>query len=181
VPFDTDGSFSWERFEERYTSDLANSLGNLASRATAMVEKYFDGVVPSAEPTDLDARDARDVSAYHTAMSGTQGFLLHEGLAHAMAAVSRGNEYIQSTQPWALAKVPSSRPDLERVLAAVIRQLARTAMLLSPFMPNKAEELWRHVGGPGSVHDTRFGDPNATQVGGWRVTKDAPLFPKPAA
>lgn len=181
VPFDTDGSFSWERFEERYTSDLANSLGNLASRATAMIEKYFDGVVPDAEPTDLDARDAQDVSAYHTAMSGTRGFLLHEGLAHAMAAVSRGNEYIQSSQPWALAKNPSARPELERVLAAVIRQLARTAILLSPFMPKKADELWHHVGGPGSVHDARFADPTATHVAGWRVSKGAPLFPRPAA
>ena len=178
VPFDTDGSFSWERFEERYTADLANSLGNLASRATAMVEKYFEAVVPMADPTDLDARDAEDVSAYHTAMSGGDGYLLHQGLAHVLAMVSRGNEYVQSTQPWALAKNPASRPDLERVLAAVIRQLARTAVMISPFMPVKANELWQQLGGPGSVHDARFTDAASTQVSGWRVRKGAPLFPK---
>ena len=64
VPFDADGSFSWERFEERYNADLANALGNLASRAISMVERYCDGVVPRrARGPTLDARDAADIGA----------------------------------------------------------------------------------------------------------------------
>ena len=55
VPFDGDGNFSWERFEERYTSDLANALGNLASRAIAMVEKYCDAVVPAVAAPEAEA------------------------------------------------------------------------------------------------------------------------------
>src|SRR5690606_35076563 len=80
VPFDTDGSFSWERFEERYNADLANALGNLASRTIAMVEKYFDGSVPAAPRGALDEEDAADLARYHSAMDGTRGYLLHEAL-----------------------------------------------------------------------------------------------------
>ena len=108
-PFDTDGNFSWERFDERYTADLANALGNLASRAIAMVEKYCDGVVPSGSAMDLDRADAADLAEYHGALDGSRGFLLHEGLKRVMSCVSRGNEFVQSQQPWALAKKPESR------------------------------------------------------------------------
>src|SRR5439155_16821124 len=102
VPFDTDGSFSWERFEQVYTSELANSWGNLASRAIAMIEKYCDAVVPAGAATEVDRKDAIDLDAYHRAMDGSRGFLLHEGLRCAMSSVTRGNEYVQSSQPWAL-------------------------------------------------------------------------------
>jgi methionyl-tRNA synthetase len=80
VPFDADGSFSWERFEDRYNSDLANAWGNLASRVISMVERYCDGIVPAGARTDLDTRDAAELLEYHEAMDGTRGFLLHEAL-----------------------------------------------------------------------------------------------------
>jgi methionyl-tRNA synthetase len=169
VPFDTDGSFSFERFDDRYNADLANSLGNLASRTIAMVEKYFDAVVPSAALIELDRADAADAAEYHTAMDGSQGFLLHEGLRRVMA----------SNQPWSLAKDPAKRGELESVLAAVIRQLARHAIFLAPFMPTKAQELWLQLGGSGEVADQRFADVAALDVNGWRVAKGASLFPKP--
>src|SRR5688572_31323668 len=68
VPFDGDGNFSWERFEDRYTAELANALGNLASRTIAMIGKYFDGVVPAGEYGGVDAADLRDLDSYHAAM-----------------------------------------------------------------------------------------------------------------
>jgi methionyl-tRNA synthetase len=181
VPFDTDGSFSYERFDDRYNSDLANSLGNLASRAISMVEKYCDAVVPSAPVVDLDRADAADLAEYHAAMDGSRGFLLHDALKRVMACVSRGNEFIQANQPWALAKNPSSRAQLESVLAAIIRQLARHAIHLAPFMPTKSQELWVQLGGPRRVDDFRFADVSALDVTGWRVAKGASLFPKPLA
>jgi methionyl-tRNA synthetase len=181
VPFDTDGSFSYERFDDRYNADLANSLGNLASRAMAMVEKYFDGVVPAWPRGDLDAADAEDLAEYHAAMNGSRGYLLHEGLRRVMASVARGNEFVQSTQPWALAKQPDKREQLEDVLASIIRQLTRHAVLLAPFMPAKSQELWVQLGGPGAVGDQRFADLDSLDVAGWRVAKGASLFPKPAA
>jgi methionyl-tRNA synthetase len=181
VAFDTDGSFSYERFDERYTADLANSLGNLASRAIAMVEKYFEGVVPTGAPVDLDRADAADLAEYHAALDGGRGYLLHEGLKRVMASVARGNEFVQSRQPWALAKKPETRGDLERVMSAIVRQLARHAIHLAPFMPSKSQELWEQVGGSGRVEDQRFADVEALDVTGWRVTKGPGLFPRPEA
>jgi methionyl-tRNA synthetase len=181
VPFDGDGDFSWERFEERYNSDLANTLGNLASRAIAMVEKYCDGVVPRGEAVSLDAADAGDIAEYHAAMDGSRGFLLNEALRRVFLCASRGNEFVQSSQPWALAKKPESRAELETVLAGIIRQLARHAVHLAPFMPVKAQALWVQLGGSGAVSDQRFAAARALDVTGWRVAKGEPLFPKPAA
>jgi methionyl-tRNA synthetase len=180
VPFDTDGSFSYERFDDRYNADLANSLGNLASRAISMVERYCDSVVPAGEPNELDRADAVECAEYHSAMDGSRGFLLHEGLRRVMASVARGNEYVQSQQPWALAKDPAKRAALEQVLSAIIRQLARHAVFLAPFMPEKSQELWTQLGGPGRVEEQRFANVSSLSVGGWRVAKGAPLFPKPA-
>jgi methionyl-tRNA synthetase len=181
VPFDADGSFSWERFEERYNADLANALGNLASRTISMVERYCGGVVPggaAAEATDLDTSDARDLAQYHAAMDGSRGYLLHEALRHVWSTVSRGNEYVDRQAPWKLAKDPALRPELERTLAALMRQLARHAIHLHPFLPAKTADLWRQLGGPDIVAHQRFEMVAALDVSGWRVTKGDGLFPK---
>src|SRR5437588_4177758 len=113
-------------------------------------------------------------------MDGGRGYLLHEGLRRVMATVGRGNEFVQSSQPWSLAKNPDNRVVLESVLAAIVRQLARHAIHLAPFIPNKAQELWEQVGGRGRVAEQRFGDVDTLDVTGWRVAKGASLFPKPA-
>jgi methionyl-tRNA synthetase len=178
VPFDADGTFSFERFDDRYNSDLANALGNLASRAIAMVEKYFEAVVPHGDRVELDRADAADLAEYHKAMDGSRGYLLHEGLRAVMGCVARGNEFVQSSQPWALAKDPAKRGELETVLAAIIRQLARHAIHLAPFMPNKAQELWVQLGAPGSVLEQRFANVESLDVTGWKVAKGGAMFPK---
>ena len=181
IPFDGDGDFSWERFDERYTSELANSWGNLASRVIAMIEKYCGGVVPSGERSELDRADIAGLSEYHAMMDGSRGYLLHEGAKRVLASVTRGNEFVQSSQPWALAKDDSRRSDLESVLASLARTLARQCVLLHPFVPNKAEELWRQLGAPGRVSDQRFDALAGLDATGWRVRKGPPLFPREVA
>ncbi len=178
VPFDADGSFSWERFEERYNAELANALGNLASRTIAMVERYCGGTVPAGPRNQIDVADDADYASYHAAMDGSRGYLLHEGLRHVFLTVSRGNEYVDRQAPWKLAKDPAQAAELHHTLATLIRQLARHAVHLSPFMPQKAQALWVQLGGPGEVADQRFEHLGVLDVTGWIVKKGEPLFPK---
>ena len=124
-------------------------------------------MVPAGDPLPLDWSDAQDLAAYYTAMNGTRGFLLHEGLKRVFACVARGNEFVQSSQPWALAKKPEARAELEH------------AIHLAPFMPNKAQELWQQLGAPGRVEEQRFASVATLDATGWRVAKGASLFPKP--
>lgn len=179
IPFDGDGSFSWERFEAVYTAELANGIGNLASRTTAMVEKYCDGVVPAGARGEVDAADLADCAAVRGAVDGSRGFLLHEALEAIVRTVGRANQLIQDAKPWVLAKDPAQRPALERVLATLVRQLARQAVHLAPVMPTKAEELWRMLGGPGTAAGTTLAAADALDCAGWRVSKGEGLFPRP--
>ena len=181
VPFDGDGSFTWERFEERYNADLANSFGNLASRVVTMVEKYTDGVVPGGQANEIDRADASDVGEYIAAMDGSRGYLLHEALRVVWKIVTRANEYVQQRQPWSLAKQADSRTALEQVLASLIRQLARLAVLVFPFMPQKASELWDALGGADQVSAQRLDGLQRLDPTGWRVTKGPALFPREQA
>ncbi len=102
VGFESDGNFTWERFDERYTADLADGLGNLASRSLAMLLKYRDGVVPrSAEPSTLDLAGRTALSAYVSAMDELD---LRGGAEAAWSLVSAANLFVQQSAPWALAK-----------------------------------------------------------------------------
>jgi methionyl-tRNA synthetase len=179
IPFDGDGSFSWERFEAVYTAELANGLGNLASRTMAMIEKYCEGIVPSGDFGPTDKADLADYARARAALDGSRGFLIHEALEAIAATVVRANGAIQESKPWVLAKDASQRGELERVLAALARQLARQAVYLSPFIPGKAQELWDALGGPGDVREIQFVDTDALDCTGWHVAKGEGLFPRP--
>jgi methionyl-tRNA synthetase len=185
IPFGGDGDFSWPRFAERYTADLANALGNLASRTTAMVEKYRGGLVPAARDDGALAADAADVAEYHACMDGRRGYLPNEALAALWRVVARANAYVQARQPWALAKDPARAGELDAVLGTLVRQLALVAVAVSPVMPGKAAELWAALGGPGEVAAQRFAADGGLAVDpvGWAVRKGAGLFPRdvPAA
>lgn len=178
VPFDADGNFSWERFEERYNADLANAWGNLASRTISMVERYFGSVVPQGRDDDLHTASAADYEAYHGALDGSAGYLLHDALKSVWRTIARANEFVDRQAPWKLAKDPALAPELERTLAALIREVALQAVHLAPFMPERSEEVWRQLGAPGSVHEQRFASLDALDPAGWRVAKGDPLFPK---
>ena len=181
VPFDTDGNFSWERFQDRYEADLANALGNLASRTIAMVERYRGGTVPAGPRTASDTADEADIDAYHAAVAGGRGFLLHEGLQAVWRMVARGNEYVDRQAPWKQAKDPALSAALDETLASLIRQLARFAVLLFPYLPEKSSQLWRQLGGQGELGAQRFADLMTLDPTGWNVTKGEPLFPKDTA
>jgi methionyl-tRNA synthetase len=129
----------------------------------------------------VDRADASDIEAYHAAMDGSRGFLLHEALRRVMATVTRGNEYVQASQPWNLAKSDEDRTELETVLASLVRALARQSVMLHSFMPEKTAELWGLLGAPGRIENQRITTLMKLDATGWRVRKGSPLFPKSVA
>ncbi|NIP82790.1 MAG: class I tRNA ligase family protein, partial [Gemmatimonadetes bacterium] len=144
VPWDGDGDFTWERFDDRYTAELANDLGNLANRSLSMIDKYRDSTIPAGGATALD-RDAEAVLETYT--SAMDAHRLHRAIAAAMDLADKGNLFIEETAPWSLAKDESEADRLDDVLGGLARALGRLAILLSPFMPEKMAELWRALGG----------------------------------
>src|SRR6266516_4475945 len=137
IGFENDGDFSWERFEARYTADLADTLGNLISRALSMVDRYRGGVVPRdptnfATPLERDARAA--LERYTRAMDA---LALADGAAAMMDLATRANRYVEETAPWALAKAGRAA-ELDTALANLVRTVARLAVLAQPFLPEKA-------------------------------------------
>ena len=134
IAFGQDGSFSWEDLSARYQAELANGFGNLASRVVAMVNRYFDGVVPEAgqlEPID-EVIFATERVATSTADDAIDRFAIHEAIAAAWELVDALNGYITAQEPWALAKDPAQRERLQTVLATAVHGLGTLAVLLSP-------------------------------------------------
>ena len=174
VPWDADGSFTWERFDERYTAELANDLGNLANRSISMLHRYRGGVVPVADRTDLDERAREVILRYRDRMDG---YLLHEGAAGAFELVSEANGFVESRAPWKLAKDPARAGELDATLASLIRALGVSAVLLSPFMPEKMGELWGQLGS-GTLLPGLDGLDDLDPTG-WTATEPRVLFPRP--
>jgi len=133
--------------------------------------------VPKGARNEIDGADAKDLEAYHASI-GPKGFLLHDALKAVWQTVARGNEYVDRQAPWKLAKDPANRAELESTLATLIRQLARQAVYLFPFMPGKAEELWKSLGAPGALREMRFSQLEKLDPTGWKVQKGGSLFPK---
>jgi len=178
VPFDADGNFSWERFEDRYNADLANAWGNFASRTISMVEKYRGGIVPSSSGGALDQGDADALDAYHKVMSGASGYRLQDALAAVWKSVAHGNEFVGNQAPWAMHKDSARSAELDAALSALIRSLARQTVALAPFMPGKAAELWSSLGAPGLVDEMSFEMLEKLDPSGWRIVAGPPLFPR---
>ncbi|MQA91979.1 MAG: methionine--tRNA ligase [Gemmatimonas sp.] len=174
IPWDSDGNFTWQRFDERYTSELANDLGNLANRTVSMLQRYADGIVPAGEETDLDVAGLDALARYRDRMDQ---FLLHEGAAAAFQLVSAANAFVENRAPWKLAKDLELRADLNATLRSLVLALARIAVLLAPFMPDKMSALWTSIGGEGPLP---FLDSLGNlEPAGWKASLGTVLFPRP--
>ncbi|MBI3490899.1 MAG: methionine--tRNA ligase, partial [Acidobacteria bacterium] len=176
VSFGGDGDFSWERYDERYNVDLANNLGNLVSRVTAMAGRYCQGrLSATAAGSDRLARLADEVAAdYRRAMDA---LALHEGAAAAYRLIDATNEFIASTAPWTLAKDPGSKSRLEQVLFDGAEAIRLAAVLLQPIMPSSCREILRRVGA--SANDLRLDRDGRWRTDGERVlVQEGPLWPR---
>jgi methionyl-tRNA synthetase len=146
IVFGNDGDFSWDRFEEKYNADLANNLGNLVSRLTAMADRYQKGLLRGC-PADAAAADLRDVAAAsERAWREAMGELaLDRAAAVVFQLVDRTNEYIALQAPWHAARA-GDQAAVSRTLWHAAEALRVAACLLSPFMPSAAAEILERLG-----------------------------------
>jgi methionyl-tRNA synthetase len=179
VPFGLDGDFSHSSLISRINSDLANDLGNLLSRSTAMLGKYFDGTVP--EPGPADEVDKTFTDRF------PQANLKIDELYNDMAfnkilqtiweLISAGNKYIDETAPWALAKDPAQHQRLGTVLYNLLEAQRLIALQIKPFMPETGCQILRQLGvDPEST--LQDNDSWGELAAGSKIEKAAPLFPR---
>lgn len=144
VSFGLDGDFSERELIKRANSELADKLGNLLNRSLGMLGKYFAGVVPAPGPPEPEdaalSACGRDIVRTVTAAMDEVAF--HKALGAIIELVTKGNEYVQSTQPWALAKDPGKRARLGTVLYNALEASRLAALLMAPFTPTAAQKLW---------------------------------------
>lgn len=149
LPFGQDGVFSPESFVERTNFDLANDLGNLLNRTVSMMNKYFDGLIPTEnlEATEFDAllkAHAENVRVkYEESMEKMQFSVV---LGELWSLVSRTNKYIDETAPWVLAKDEADKPKLASVMNHLAESLRHIAVLIQPFMTNAPKQIFEQLG-----------------------------------
>ncbi|CAB4664154.1 unannotated protein [freshwater metagenome] len=181
IPFGSDGSFSWEDMSARYTSELANDFGNLASRLAAMIEKYCEGKVPAvAAGAELAQALNATVAKADTAMVALD---FQGGINAVMDFCKKVNGYVTEKEPWILAKDPANKAELEEVLYNTAESLRALAVLLHPVMPATTEILWESLGANASIGS--LSAQTISNVAKWGqlpqgtiVTKTPVLFPR---
>ena len=143
MPFENDGTISWELLVERINSDLANVLGNLVNRTISMSNKYFGGVVADkgcAEAVDEDLK-AVVTGTYGRVAAKMEELRVADALTEIFALFKRCNKYIDETEPWVLAKSDEKKERLSTVLYNLVESILIGASLLEPFMPETAQKI----------------------------------------
>ena len=143
MPYENDGTITWELVTERYNSELANILGNLVNRTISMTNKYFDGTVASTGVTAEVDDDLKKV------VTGTKALVdakmdelrVNDALGLVFTLFKRCNKYIDETEPWVLAKDEANKPRLSEVMYNLTESILIGAALLAPFMPETAESI----------------------------------------
>jgi methionyl-tRNA synthetase len=175
-----DGNWTDAGFQARYQAELANGLGNLINRSLSMVKRYRDGTVPSApaEPSDLSQRLRAE--AGKALKQSREALLTHspqEALKSIWALVTHGNQYVDQTAPFKLAKDPSKSGQLDEVLYHLCEACRVLAVLLAPFLPTTAAKIYGQLG--------LSGHPDKLDLAQWgglapghKTGEPAPLFPR---
>ena len=155
MPFDNDGTITWELMVERMNSDLANTLGNLVNRTISMSNKYFDGVVENKGVCDdVDADFKETVLAAPKKVAEKMDKLrVADAITEIFALFKRCNKYIDETMPWALAKEEDKKDRLATVLYNLIEGINIGASLLEPFMPETSKKILQQINAEARAFD----------------------------
>ena len=182
IQYGQDGNFSWEAMVDRHNAELANGLGNLASRVLAMLASYSDGLVPEPGTVADAASDLPGVvegagRSYDEHMLEVR---LTAGVGDVWDVVARANRYLVEKEPWKLAKDPERREELAGILYASAEVLRILAILIQPIMPSAAQRLWDQLGIGGDVENRRVPEDLAWGglAPGTRTIKGESLFPR---
>jgi methionyl-tRNA synthetase len=178
IPFGQDGSFSWEDMNARYTSELANDFGNLASRLIAMIEKYCGGVIPAiAQELILQKSLEETVLKADSAICALD---FQGGINAVMEFCKQVNGFVTEKAPWVVAKDETRKDELDAILYNTAESIRALAVLLHPIMPSTTQTLWTSIGASGDIGSQKIAD-----VASWgqlkpgsAVTKGAVLFPR---
>ena len=148
MPYNADGTITYENVITRYNNDLANNLGNLVSRTHAMTKKYFDGVVPTpGEETELDLDLKKTMlDAVVSARELMASYHVADSLDALFSALRRANKYIDETTPWVLAKNEEDKPRLATVIYNLLETVRIAAVVLTPYLPSTAEKIFGQLG-----------------------------------
>ena len=148
MPYNSDGSITYESVITRYNNDLANNLGNLVSRTHAMTKKYFDGIVPAP-----DVREPLDEELYSAVRAGIDSsvdlmgrYRVADSLEAIFNMLRRANKYIDETMPWILAKSEETYPRLKTVIYNLLETIRVGAVLLAPYIPATADNIFAQLG-----------------------------------
>jgi methionyl-tRNA synthetase len=180
VPFGLDGDFSHSALVHRINSDLANDLGNLVSRSTAMLSKYFGGTLPV--PGEINATDKAFIELFATNIDKVDKLINEMAFNKTLMAIweliSAGNKYIDECAPWALAKDPEQQERLATVLYNLLESIRIIALLVAPFMPETGEKILDLLGCDRSNLQLTEQDQWGRLQAGTEIAKAKPLFPR---
>ncbi len=175
MPFAQDGTITYEKLITSYNADLANTVGNLVNRTAAMINKYFDGVIPEpVDKTEFD-KDLADVcnSAKLNAEKYMEELRVSDALGEVIRIANRANKYIDETMPWALAKDEEKRGTLAAVMYNLAEAIRFIASLIGPFMPETGEKIAAQM----NYKDTAFDSLDfGVLEAGTKIGEAVPLF-----
>ncbi len=185
IPFGQDGDFSHESFVGRINADLANGLGNLLSRTVTLIQRFCHGIVPAQDPsavTELETglQAAAEALIQTTIPHHLQRIEFNRTLEATWGLVQLGNQYIDKTAPWVLAKNPAETARLQTVLSHAAETLRFLCLAVYPFMPDTAREMARQLGLPYDFSQPLLKDSTAwgDRGTGAAVVKGKALFPR---
>jgi methionyl-tRNA synthetase len=180
VPFGLDGDFSHSALVNRINSDLANDLGNLVSRSTAMLSKYFGGTLPA--PNMLNDTDQALINLFAANIAKIDNQIeemaFNKALISIWELISAGNKYIDETAPWTLAKDPAQQERLATVIYNLLESIRIIALLVAPFMPETGSKILNLLGCDGNNLQLEGQDQWGGLQAGSEIAKAKPLFPR---